>query len=96
MDIDAPSLKRCCGSQFAEIFRAVLYHRGLTWGSKCLFMAMLDLPLTANPTNAAMARKLHSSPSQVSVWRQELTRKKIIPRGKIPSQGQGTKPEASI
>ena len=96
MDKDAPCVKKCCGSKFTELFRWILYNRELTWGAKCLAMAILDLPITAQPINAAMARKLHSSPSQVSVWRGELTRQKMIFRGKIPTLEQGTASEASI
>jgi hypothetical protein len=77
MNTSASSVKKSCGLEFTEIFRAILYSTRLTWGAKCLAFAILDLPISAIPRNAVMARKLHSSPAQVSVWRQELIRNKL-------------------
>ena len=78
MDINASSVKKCCGKEFTKLFRLVLYNSSLTWGSKALFFAILDLPLGTKPKNSKLARKLSSSPSQVSVWRRELRDHKIL------------------
>lgn len=96
MNMSASSVKKCCGVEFTLLFRWVLYHKELTWGAKCLALAILDLPLPAQPSNSALARKLHSSPSQISLWRGELNRQKMIFRGKIPTHEQGSTPVASI
>ena len=78
MDIHASSVKKCCGLEFTQIFRAILYHPALTWGAKCLAFAILDLPPTTPAKNAALARKIDSHPAQISVWRKELVNHKIL------------------
>jgi len=60
-----------------EVFRAILYHPALTWGSKCLAMAILDSPGESWPKNAVLARRLQASPGQVSKWTKELLDKNI-------------------
>jgi len=78
MDVKASSIKKCCGLEFTKLFRLVLYNPALTWGSKCLFFSILDLPIGTEPKNSKLARKLDSSPSQISVWRKELVDHKIL------------------
>ena len=57
-----------------QIIRAIIYCPKFHWGAKVLAIALLDLPRSVQPTNAALARKLHTSDSQISEWRQELLR----------------------
>lgn len=71
------SLRLLAGNALTPIIRAIVYSTRLSWGAKCLGIAFLDTPATSSPTNAALARKLHSSPSQVSIWRSELSRNNI-------------------
>ena len=40
--------------------------------------AIIDLPLTAKPKIALLARKIGSSSSQVSIWSKELRRHKLM------------------
>jgi len=60
-----------------ETFRAILYNPALTWGSKCLAMAILDSPGKNWPKNGVLARRLQASPGQVSIWTKELLDKNI-------------------
>ena len=74
------ALRFLSGSALTPVIRALLYSTRLSWGAKCLGLAMLDTPVTSSPSNALLARKLHSSPSQVSIWRSELSRNNITIR----------------
>ena len=56
------------------MFRLILYDPRLTWGAKCLALAILDIPRTSPVVLAKLARKLKSSPAQLSVWKKELLR----------------------
>ncbi len=76
--IKPPSVRRSCDKRFIKYFRAILYNVRLTWGAKCVALAILDLPPTTEPKNSKLARKLKSSPSQISIWRKELKRKRLI------------------
>lgn len=77
MNYSASSLKFSVNSEMLALIRAIIYHRNLHWGAKVLGLALLDIPRTTQPTTAALARKLHTSHSQVSIWRQELIRNQI-------------------
>ena len=72
LDFPCPTLRKSCNSNFKACFRAILYNPRLTWGAKCLAFAILDLPKATSPILAKLARKLHTSPQQVSVWKKEL------------------------
>jgi len=66
-----------CVPEFLLVFRAILYNTRITWGAKCLALAIIDSPGSSVPSNAILARKLKSSPAQVSLWRKELKRNKM-------------------
>ncbi len=64
--------------EFTQLYRQILYSQKITWGAKCLAFAIIDLPLTAKPKIALLARKIGSSSSQVSIWSKELRRHKLM------------------
>ena len=68
------SLRKIAGAVCTLQIRSFLYHSQLTWGAKSLALALLDTPVGSCPSNALLARKLKSTPSQISVWRGELER----------------------
>ena len=77
MELTDSAFKNACNRDFVPLIRAIIYHPNLHWGAKVLGFALLDLPKMSVPSNAALARKLKTSPSQISVWRQELIRNKF-------------------
>jgi len=74
------SVKKNCGREFTEHFRAILYSPLLSWGAKCLAFAIDDSPGKILPKLSVLARRLESSPSQVSIWFKELVRHKFVIR----------------
>jgi len=74
------TLRFLSGAAITPFLRAILYSTRLSWGAKCLGIALFDTPIGASPTNAALARKLHSSPTQISRWRSELSRNNLTIR----------------
>lgn len=83
MNKNASSVRKCGNQDFTELFRWILYNHALSWGARGLAFALLDSPVNKDPKNAVLARKLKSSPSQVSVWRKELKRQKMFIREEI-------------
>lgn len=71
-DDPTTTLRFLSGAAITPFLRLILYSTKLSWGAKCLGIAMFDLPIGSTPTNAALARKLHSHPTQISRWRSEL------------------------
>jgi hypothetical protein len=79
------SFKLACGPGMFSRIRGILSDRGLPYGAKILAFTVLDSPLTPNPSNALLARKMHTSTSQVSVW-----------RGILEERGYKLRPETTI
>lgn len=74
------AIKRECSGSMSDTIRAILYDRRLTYGAKVLALVVLDSPISSTPKTAVLARKIGSSQSQVSSWRQELIRNGYRPR----------------
>jgi len=72
MDLRTISVKKGASKVFLDHFRFVLYDSRLTFGARCLAMAVMDLPGSSPIVFAKLARKIKSLPSQVSVWKLEL------------------------
>lgn len=58
--------------KFTKLMRLVLYNNRLTWGARILGIALLDIPLSSDPTHAKLARKLGTSDVQVARWKDQL------------------------
>jgi len=74
MNSENTSLKLTYGHPLTQLIRQILYNRKLNRGAKLLALVLLDLPKSAEPSNASLAKKIYSNPSQISLWRQELIR----------------------
>lgn len=77
---ETTTFKFMAGAPLTALVRAILYSTRLSWGAKCLAFTLLDTPVNSAPTNAALARKMRSDPSQVSVWRHQLERNNMYIR----------------
>jgi len=64
--------RKACGSGLPVLVRKILSDRELPYGAQVMAFHVLDLPMTPNPSNALLARKMLTSTSQVSVWRKVL------------------------
>lgn len=87
MNTNTSNLRKSCGPQFTKVFRAILYSPRLTWGAKCLCLAVYDSPNFTGVKFSVLARRLGSTPAQVSIWYKELVNNKFATRpqkGKIP------------
>jgi len=68
MKEEKTSIKRACTPEMTEIIRRILYSRHLSYGAKCLGIAILDSPRNKKPRNSILARRLGCRPSQVTKW----------------------------
>lgn len=68
------SVTKFSEKEFQVVFRAILYDNQLSWGSKCLGLALLDLPADGTFKPAAMARKLRTDATCISRWLADLKR----------------------
>lgn len=72
------------GEPITHSIRAILYSRKLTWGCKCLAIALLDTPISAPFVVKKMSRKLHVSSAQISRWKKKLSGANVsirLPKG---------------
>jgi hypothetical protein len=70
------ALKKSTKEPFTSFFRALVYDSELSYGARCFALACLDRPSTAKIKYAIIARRLHVSASQISIWKKELTKRK--------------------
>lgn len=68
------------GAPVTHSIRAILFHRKLSWGAKCLAMVLLNTPVGSPFITKKIARKMHSSTPQVSRWKRQLERSNMIIR----------------
>lgn len=64
------------------VLHFVLYNKNLSYGAKCLWFAVNDLPKIKVKKKETVAHKLHTSASTVTRWLKELKKEKIIVKGK--------------
>jgi len=67
------SMRLTLGNSMTKSIRTILYFRKLSWGAKCLAISMFDTPVTSNPSNKKLGRKLHVSTPQISRWKRKLS-----------------------
>jgi hypothetical protein len=70
------ALKKTTKEPFTSFFRALLFDSELSYGARCFGLACLDRPTTAKIKYAILARRLHCSASQISIWKKELSKRK--------------------
>jgi len=74
------SLRLVAGKEMTLFIRSIIYNKDLDWGAQVLGLAYLDTPFESSITNAKMAKKIHTSESQISIWRKQLARARLAPR----------------
>jgi hypothetical protein len=70
------ALKKSTKEPFTSFFRALIYDCELSYGAKIFGLACLDRPSTAKIKFSIIARRMHCSPSQISIWKKELMKRK--------------------
>jgi len=73
-----PVVRLACTKEFTDIFRAILYSAKLTYGAKCLLLAILDLPTKDSIKWAKLARKLKTNSSTISKWKKEILATEVV------------------
>ena len=66
------AVRHACNPYFTQIYRQILYSNHLTFGAKCLYFAILDLPPYAEIVWSKLARKLKTHPAQVNKWKEQI------------------------
>jgi hypothetical protein len=72
------NLRKLLGPEMIVPFRALLYNKHLTYGARCLGMAILDSPGMAIKKNSIMAKRLETDSSTIARWSKELSDARIF------------------
>lgn len=67
-----PSARSACSPEFLNWLRAILYSRKLTFGARCLGLAILDTPPEGRIKLIKFAKKLGTDTATVTKWKKQL------------------------
>jgi len=66
------AVRHACGKDFTKAYRKILYENKLTFGARCLYFAILDLPPYTPIVWSRLARKLGTHSAQVNKWKDQI------------------------
>ena len=71
-------LRKKLGKELTAVFRQVLYNQNLSYGARCLGLAILDSPRGEIKKNSILSKRLHTDSSTVARWIKELKKAKLV------------------
>jgi len=76
------NLRKLLGPDLIGVFRQVLYDKVLSYGSKCLWLAINDSPKVRMKKKTIFAERFGTSNSTITRWVKELKKRGFIIQGK--------------
>lgn len=82
MAVTRSDLRKLLGPENIILFRRVLYNKKLSYGSKCLWIAINDSPKIQLKKKSIFAERFGTSGSTITRWLKELKKEGLVIRGK--------------